>query len=65
MRTFEYLDPRIVLERRQDETCLGCAELIRSRWGGTTKYLCNKAVQKASTDPYEMKRCKKYDPENV
>lgn len=65
MRRFEYMDPRIVLERRQEQTCLGCSQLIRSRWGGTTKYLCNKAVQKASTDAYEMKRCKKYDPENV
>ncbi|WP_438391096.1 hypothetical protein [Caballeronia sp. DA-9] len=54
------MDPSIVLERKQEATCLGCGDLIRSRWGGVTKYLCNKAIQKASTEWIEMRRCKKY-----
>ncbi len=64
MRRFEYMDPSVVLERKQEGTCLGCTELIRSRWGGDTKFICNKAVQKASLTWEDMKRCKKYQPES-
>jgi len=53
-------DPAIVLEEKQNRTCLGCARLECSRWAGTRKYVCSIGVQKASTDIYEMKRCKKY-----
>lgn len=53
-------DPAIVLEERQEKTCLGCEQLERSRWSGTTKYVCSIGGQKASTDIYEMQRCKKY-----
>jgi hypothetical protein len=53
-------DPAIVLEEKQDATCLGCEELQISRWSGTRKYVCSIGVQKASTDIYEMRRCKKY-----
>lgn len=53
-------DPAIVLEEKQNETCLGCEQLQCSRWSGTRKYVCSSGVQKASTDIYEMRRCKKY-----
>ncbi|CAE6811534.1 hypothetical protein R69746_05643 [Paraburkholderia aspalathi] len=53
-------DPAIVLEEKQNATCLGCEQLERSRWSGTTKYVCSIGGQKASTDIYEMQRCKKY-----
>ncbi|OUL79881.1 hypothetical protein CA603_32905 [Paraburkholderia hospita] len=53
-------DPAIVLEEKQEKTCLGCNQLERSRWSGTTKYVCSIGMQKASTDVYEMPRCKKY-----
>lgn len=53
-------DPAIVLEEKQNATCLGCEQLECSRWSGARKYVCSIGVQKASTDIYEMKRCKKY-----
>lgn len=53
-------DPAIVIEERQEKTCLGCDRLECSRWAGTRKYVCSIGVQKASTDIYEMNRCKKY-----
>ncbi|MFP3428753.1 hypothetical protein SB781_03285 [Paraburkholderia sp. SIMBA_061] len=53
-------DPAIVLEEKQNQTCLGCEELQTSRWSGRRKYVCSLGVQKASTDIYEMQRCKKY-----
>ncbi|MBK3841734.1 hypothetical protein [Paraburkholderia aspalathi] len=49
-----------MLEEKQNATCLGCEQLERSRWSGTTKYVCSIGGQKASTDIYEMQRCKKY-----
>lgn len=61
VRRGDFRDPAIVLEERQSGTCLGCAELIRSRWGGTTKFICNKAFQKAALSIYEMRRCRKYN----
>lgn len=61
MRRFEYLDPSIVLEIRQEGTCVGCILLERSRWSGTTKYVCSIGKQKASTEWTEMRRCKKYN----
>ncbi len=63
MRRFEFLDPAIVLERKQDGTCLGCNLLVLSRWGGTKKYVCSKGNQKASLDWVEMRRCNKYEAE--
>jgi hypothetical protein len=64
VRQHEFLDPAIVLERKQDGTCLGCAELVRSQWGGTTKYVCSKGFQKASVQWTEMRKCKKYESED-
>lgn len=61
MRRGDFRDPAIVLEERQAGTCLGCAQLVRSRWGGTTKFICNKAVQKAALSVYDMRRCRKYE----
>lgn len=61
MRRFEYMDPCLVLERKQEGTCLGCVLLERSRWTGTTKYVCSIGQQKASTEWTEMRRCKKYN----
>lgn len=61
MRRFEYLDPAIVLERKQEGTCLGCDLLEISRWSGTRKYVCSKGFQKASTEWSEMRRCRKYE----
>lgn len=60
MRRVQFGDPATILEHKQNGTCLGCAQLVVSRWAGTKKYVCNKAVQKASLDVYEMKRCRKY-----
>jgi hypothetical protein len=53
-------DPAIVIEERQERTCLGCVELQRNRWAATTKYVCGTGRQRASTDIYEMRRCKNY-----
>jgi hypothetical protein len=61
MRRFEYGDPALVLERKQEGTCVGCILLERSRWSGTTKYVCSLGQQKASTEWTEMRRCKKYN----
>jgi hypothetical protein len=55
------MDPCLVLERKQEGTCLGCVLLERSRWSGTTKYVCSTGQQKASTEWTEMRRCKKYN----
>lgn len=60
MRRGDFRDPAIVLEEKQNRTCLGCNQLERSRWSGTTKYVCSIGMQKASTNVYEMPRCKKY-----
>ncbi|MEP9322365.1 hypothetical protein PPMP20_04380 [Paraburkholderia phymatum] len=49
-----------MLEEKQSRTCLGCNQLERSWWGGTSKYVCSIGMQKARTDVYEMPRCKKY-----
>lgn len=64
MRRFEFLDPAIVLERKQDETCLGCAALQLSRWGGARKYVCSNGFQKASTEWSAMRRCRKFEAED-
>lgn len=61
MRRGDFRDPAIVLEQKQARTCLGCRELERRCWMGTTKYVCLLGVQKAGLDVYEMRRCKKYD----
>lgn len=61
MRRGDFRDPAIVLEQKQARTCLGCRELERRCWMGTTKYVCLMGVQKAALDVYEMRRCKKYD----
>ncbi|SOE85674.1 hypothetical protein SAMN05446935_6148 [Burkholderia sp. YR290] len=60
MRGGDFRDPAIVLEEKQNRICLGCDQLERSRWNGTTKYVCSIGMQKAQTDVYEMPRCKKY-----
>lgn len=60
MRRGDFRDPAIVLEEKQNRTCLGCNQLERSRWSGTTKYVCSIGMQKSSADVYEMPRCKKY-----
>ncbi|MDR5757006.1 hypothetical protein [Caballeronia sp. LZ035] len=64
MRRFEYQDPAIVLEQKQAGTCLGCVMLVKSRWGGTTKYVCSKGLQKAALEWVEMRRCKKYEADS-
>ncbi|MBB5547518.1 hypothetical protein GGD70_007878 [Paraburkholderia fungorum] len=53
-------DPAIVLEEKQEGTCLGCERLERSCWSGTAKYVCSRGMQKASLDVYQMIRCNKY-----
>lgn len=60
MKRGDYRDPAIVLEERQSRTCLGCAQLMKSCWGGATKYVCGKGFQKAALSVYDMRRCKKY-----
>lgn len=60
MRRGDYRDPAIVLEERQNSTCLGCELIRKETWLGRTKYVCRIAVQKASADVYEMVRCKKF-----
>lgn len=60
MRRGDFRDPAIVLEERQNRTCLGCAQLERNRFAGATKFVCLVGVQKAALDIYEMRRCKKY-----
>ncbi|MPW16922.1 hypothetical protein GCT13_08255 [Paraburkholderia sp. CNPSo 3157] len=52
-----------MLEKKQNRTCLGCNQLERSWWGGTSKYVCSIGMQKARTDVYEMPRCKKFNEE--
>jgi hypothetical protein len=61
LRRWEYGDPAMILEIRQNSTCLGCSQLVRSRWTGTTKYVCSIGQQKSSTEWTEMRRCKKYN----
>lgn len=63
MRRFEFLDPAVVLERKQDGTCLGCVELVISRWSGARKYVCSKGHQRDSIEWIEMHRCKRYKTE--
>jgi hypothetical protein len=53
-------DPAIVLEERQENCCLGCNQLERSRWAGTTKYVCSIGKQPSMRDVYQMIRCNKY-----
>lgn len=53
-------DPAIVLEEKQEKTCLGCEQLERSRWSGSVKFVCSKGMQKASLQWSEMIRCNKY-----
>lgn len=60
MRRGDFRDPSIVLEEKQNRTCLGCAQLERSRFAGVTKFVCMKGAQKAALDVYEMRRCRKY-----
>ncbi|WP_321865706.1 hypothetical protein [Paraburkholderia tropica] len=60
MRRGDFRDPAIVLEEKQNRTCLGCAQLERNRFAGVTKFVCLLGVQKAALDVYEMRRCKKY-----
>ena len=60
VRRGDFRDPAVVLERRQERTCLGCSKLLKDMWGGTAKYVCRIGVQKAALDVYEMRRCRKY-----
>jgi hypothetical protein len=53
-------DPAIVLERKQNGTCLGCQSLTEQRYMGTRKFVCCRGKQKASTDIQEMRRCRSY-----
>lgn len=39
---------------------MGCARLNNQTWLGVVKFVCSKAVQKGSSNVYEMERCKKY-----
>lgn len=61
MRRFEFLDPEIVMERKQAATCAGCKKLHCSQWSGVRNYVCLVGAQKSSTDWTAMKRCKKYE----
>lgn len=60
MRRGDFRDPMIVLEEKQNGTCLGCCQLERNRFAGVTKFVCLLGVQKAALDVYEMPRCKKF-----
>jgi hypothetical protein len=60
MRCGDYRDPAIVLEEKQECTCLGCEWIRKETWCGSTKFVCHIGVQKASKDVYEMARCKKF-----
>jgi hypothetical protein len=60
VRRRDFLDPALVLELRQSETCLGCDRLVISRWGGTKKFVCSIGTQKAALHIDDMRRCKKY-----
>lgn len=60
MRRGDYRDPAVVLEEKQGRTCLGCEQIKKETWLGTTKFVCRIGMQKASTDVYEMPRCKKF-----
>ncbi|MEX3961041.1 hypothetical protein AB4Y42_02305 [Paraburkholderia sp. EG286B] len=60
MRRGDFRDPAIVLEEKQDLTCLGCEQIKKDTWCGTTKFVCRIGMQKASIDVYEMPRCKKF-----
>jgi hypothetical protein len=60
MRHGDYRDPALVLEEKQEGTCLGCEFIKKEKWLGRTKYVCRIAVQKSSADVYEMIRCKKF-----
>lgn len=60
MRRGDFRDPMIVLEEKQNRTCMGCAQIERNRFAGVTKFVCLLGVQKAALDVYEMPRCKKY-----
>lgn len=60
MRRGDYLDPAIVLERRQEASCAGCAYLERDLTPGFRKFTCSEGVQKASQDVLEMPKCRKF-----
>lgn len=53
-------DPAIVLQRKQELTCAGCASLVVQRYMAVSKFVCRRGKQKASTDMQEMRRCKAY-----
>jgi hypothetical protein len=63
LRRHEYQDPCVVLEQKQNATCLSCVQLVSSQWGGTRKFVCSTGQQKASIDIYEMRKCRKFTPE--
>lgn len=58
-------DPCLVLERKQAETCLGCASLAEQTYLGVRKYVCRRGAQKSSTDIQEMRRCRRYAEANT
>lgn len=60
MRRGDFRDPAIVLEEKQNCTCLGCEQIKKETWCGSTKFVCRIGVQKASSDVYEMPRCRKF-----
>lgn len=60
MRRGDFRDPAIVLEEKQNRTCLGCEQIKKQTWCGSSKYVCQIGVQKSSQDIYEMPRCKKF-----
>ncbi|TDV04672.1 hypothetical protein [Paraburkholderia caballeronis] len=53
-------DPCLVLQRKQERTCAGCALLTVQACLGARKFVCRRGKQKASTDIQEMRRCKAY-----
>ncbi|WP_322069949.1 hypothetical protein [Paraburkholderia bannensis] len=60
MRRGDFRDPAIVLEERQEQTCIGCEQIIKETWCGSTKFVCRIGMLKSSRDVYEMRRCKKF-----
>ncbi|QNB13448.1 hypothetical protein G5S35_17620 [Paraburkholderia tropica] len=60
MRRGDFRDPAIVLEEKQSRTCLGCEQIDKQTWCGSSKFVCLIGAQKSSRDVYEMQRCKKF-----
>ncbi|NYH21401.1 hypothetical protein [Paraburkholderia bryophila] len=60
MRLPEQRDPMIIVQERQETTCAGCRDLNRDYTPGFRKFLCQKGIQKAQQDVFNMIRCNRY-----